>query len=625
MPEPPRNTSVDALLGQAQEAIGKASYTTALELLRRAAVLAPDNTEVRQLLAQTEQASRRHQAAVTRHQTVLRKARQIYDLLERDDLEAAREQLREAGVEHGKHEALTALEERLASQQQVAIGRRAAAHALSARKYYEAGDLRAALEDARRSLRLVDAKEVRELRDRIRTELGRQAEDRHYREAIEEARDDVERLIAARELPRADHRLQQAIDQLGHDESFEELRRRIDKAKYDQRFRQRVEWAERRAREAERLSAEADRLSLQGAHGRAVEQLENALDLDSSHPDLEAKLEAARAALDRQLAEQRHIEAVDARVAEITAHLDALRLDDADTAIRAAIEELGEPHRFVTLGTRLERLREAERGSPQAAPVDSAADGGESDTSALRRQRILAAAYSWKQALLYPLRGLGLQTGGILLGTLLVLDFLALIPPLGTTLRVLSALVLFAALGLFPPIVRATLAGRNLLPAWAELANARRWALDLLRMAGLVALACLPLLLWLATRGWHGALGAESLPFGWLLAALLGWLAAAFLVTASGATEAFGGRQMLRLERHGRSLAATDGDGLLIAGGVFAGVLLLVLLRATAVPSAPWLFGPFVRAIEVYALLAVPHLVGVVVRRHRVELARIYG
>ena len=622
MSEPSQNAPVDALLGQAQHAIGKADFATALELLRRAAGLAPDNAQVRQLLAQTEQASRRHQAAVTRHQAVLQRARQIYELLERNDLEAAREQLREAGVEFGKHEALTALEERLASQQQAAVGRRAAAHALSAREYYRNGNLRGALQDTQRSLRLVEDAKVRELHDRVRAELEHQAEAHHYRQAIEEARGDVERLIAARELPRADHRLQEAIDQLGRDESFEELRRRIDKAKYDQRFRQRVEWAERRAKEAERLSAEADRLSLQGAHGRAAEQLEAALELDPSHPDLEAKLEAARAALDRQLAEQHHSEAVDARVAEVQAHLDALRLDEAEAAIRAAIEELGEPHRFVTLGTRLERLREVERGGEQPAPAP--ADGGETDRAALRRQRILAAAYSWKQALLYPLRGTGLVLGGLLLATLLALDFLALIPALSTVFGILAVLVLCVPFGLFPQIVRETLAGHNLLPAWNELVDPKRWALDLLRMAGLLLLAGLPLLLWLATRLWHGALGADSSPLGWLLAALLGWLGTAFFVTSSGSVEAFGGRQMLRLARHGRSFGASEGDGLSVVGGVFLGALLLVLLRAALLPAAPWLFGPFVRAIEVYALLAVPHLIGVVVRRHRVELARIY-
>ncbi len=639
-----RPPSVAALLGEAQRAISKARYDAALELLQQAAMLVPEDGEVRQLLAQTERASRRHHAAFERHRAATSQGRKIEALIEAGELEAARGQLREAGLELGKHDVLSALEERLAEREDAARHDLAVELAGKARALLDAGDHRGALKIAEQSLRFAPVPEAQEIRDQAGAELDREAERRQYRQAVTEAVDDVERLLGARELVRAGQRLRQAIDQLGHHQSFEELGRRIDRAKSDLQFRQRMEWAERRSREADGLILEASRQSLKGAYGEAVERLEKARELDPSHPDLDDRLETARAAHQRQLAQRQRTEEIGHRVAEIRSHLDGLRLDAAEQAIRECTRDYGEPERFAPLATRLERLREVERsGSTQAVrrppsggTVDSSPSGetevGETDagtpsdrrteTEMLRRQQVLAAAYSWKQTFLFPFRGTGPIAFGILLAVLVFLDVLAVIPKVGFVFDLLSGLTLIAAAGLVPHVVRMTAGGRNLLPSWDELAEPARWGRDLLRLGGLLALGGLPLLLLLATRPWHGAPDAGSGILTWLTVAILAWLGASFLVAAAGATEAFGYRHAPRLSRHARGLRAGGTDALFAVDVVFLLGLLATVLAV--VPVASWLFTPISRALTVYGLLLVPHLIGVLVRRHRLELSKIY-
>ena len=49
------------------------------------------------------------------------------------------------------------------------------------------------------------------------------------------------------------------------------------------------------------------------------------------------------------------------------------------------------------------------------------------------------------------------------------------------------------------------------------------------------------------------------------------------------------------------------------------------MVRLALVPAVPWLFMPVVRALEAYGLLLAPHLIGVLIRRHRLELGKIYS
>ncbi len=609
---------VDELIRAAQDAIHRADYAAALAALQEASQLVPQDDTVTLMLAQTEKARRRHKSAVERNQSIADRGRQIEAALARGELAAARDDLRQAGIDLGRHPTLTALEEKLAEAEREDKKRQAREHIDRARARIEESDWRAALAELEHARRLdAENPDISGLSQRARAELEREAGRRHHDEAVSAARRDVERLIAARELPRAAERLREALVTLGGEERFADLQQQLDKARSDLRFRQRVEWAERRANEAESLLAEAARLSLMADYERAIERLTAARELDPSHPDIPSRLQTAQAARERQLAQQRRNQLIDRRAGRVRAHLDALRLDEAAAALAAAQRDFGEIERFAPLATRLVRLREVEGSGGMA--------GLASDSEVLERQRALAAAYSWKQTLLFPFRGFGTTVFAGLIGLLLALDLLAALPWVGGLFAALRILVPLAALGLLPEIARATLAGKNKLPRTARWLQPRRWGGDLLRFGALALAASSPLLLLLLSRPWHALLESESGPFGWLAAGVLTWLAGAVVVMAVGAAAAFGDRHAFRLRQHAAGLRAAETDALLAIGLLFALLVLVVLLRAILAAAVPWLGLPLLAAVESYTLLAAPHLIGVLVRRHRVELGQIYG
>ncbi len=537
-----------ALVRQAQEAIHKAEYRAAIGALKRAQGLKPEDRETQVLLAETEKAERRRRRAVEREQAVLQKAGEIGDLLGRDELAAGRAELESAGIEHGKHAALTSLWQRLENLEDGARRQRIDELAERARSLLAGDNLQGAREEAERVLRF-DAghRQAREIAERARTALERQAGRRHHERAVEAARHDVERLIAAGELPQASRRVRQAIEELGREEIFGELEGRLDKARDDLQFRQRIEWAERRANEAAGLIEEAALLSFKGAYGEAIERLEAARQLDPSHPETRGKLKTATLARERQIAERRRAEE--------------------------------------------------------------------------RAAQTRAAAYTWEQAFGFPFRGRGPAAfwGGLAL--LLALDALSLLPAVGTVFTALRSLVPLAAGAFVLDVVRATAAGGNRLPAW-ELAPGRRWAAGLLTVLAIAATALAPLALWVAVRPWHGGLGEESGPLGWLLAAVLLWLASAVLVLGCGAG-AFGWRRAWSFRSHFRALAIGGLDVLIAIDALFALAVVDLLGRLALAPVLPWLAVLLVAAVEVYGLLLVPHLIGIAVRRHRLELTAV--
>ncbi len=540
-----------ALVRQAQKEIHKADYRSALGALKRALGLKPDDRETQVLLAETEAAERRHRQAVEREQAVLEKAREIGGLLERGELAASRAELETAGIEHGKHAALTTLWQRLDELEGQARRRRVEELAGRAESLLEAGNLQGAREEAARVLRLDPGhRGARRIAETARTNLEREAGRRHHQQAVEAARHDVERLIAASELPQASRRVRQAIDELGREEVFSELEGQLGKARDDLQFRQRIEWAERRANEAAGLIEEAALLSLKGAYGEAIERLEAARHLDPSHPEIDGRLETAALARERQLAERR-------------------------------------------------RAKE-------------------------RAAQARAAVYSWEQVFGFPFRGRGPAVFGGGLALLLLLDALALLPWVGIVFRLLRLLVPVAAGAFVLDVVRSTVAGGNQLPAWEDLTDRRRWTADLPAVLAIAAAALAPLALWVAARPWHGGLGEDSGPLGWLFAAVLLWSASAFGVLAAGAAGAFGHRRAWSFRGHIRALSAGGLDVLIAIGTLFV-LAVADLFGRLALMASPWLAAPLIALLEVYALLLVPHLIGVAVRRHRGELGRIHG
>jgi tetratricopeptide (TPR) repeat protein len=622
-----RPPAAELLVQQAETLIRNAAYGAAMTSLRQAAELAPSDEQIRRLLAQTKNAEARQRAAIEQNQAVVAAASEIETLLGTGDLAAARRRLQAIGVEHRGHSALSKIRERLRELEKKDQGRRSQEHLAQAQTLLEKANWYGAQQEAERILRRdPENQAAQEIYFQARDQLDEEQKHRHLREAAAEAQHDVERLIGARELAQAARRLKQAVDTIGDNEDFANLAQSIDKARSDIQFRQRVEWAERRSNEASRLMQEAASLSLRGDYGTAIERLKAAHELDPTHPEIEDKLNVATIAFDRQLVDRKRNEAMAARSLHIRSQLEVLQLDQAADSLELARREFGEEERFRPLERQLEQLREAEHVSSELARLTPADLDAGTSSKILAKQRLLRSAYPWQMALLYPFRGSGRLTVFWLAALLATaLEFLAS-GPHGSIIFAIPRVLLGAILlGVFPTIVRLTVAGKNRLPTLKELAEPTLLGRDMARIGSLFFLCFLPLGLWLFSRGLHGLLGAHSSPWGWLVGAALAWLGCALMVLLSGAVEVFGKAWPQKPQRHLEAFRAAPSDTLVVVDATFLLLIAVVLLRAAFVPMVSWLGAPLASFIEIYALFAVPHLVGVLVRHRRLELARVYG
>jgi len=336
-------------------------------------------------------------------------------------------------------------------------------------------------------------------------------------------------------------------------------------------------------------------------------------------------LRAAQTARDKEVFEKKRQETIAERKAEIEKLLDGLHLELAERRLRESISELDDRRAFAPLRSRLAQLRDAERVSAELSTVASSLAHGESldhvaQATARVRQQALAATYSWPQALFYPFRGLGSL---VVLGLYLFMIGAESLPSTGwsqwATLARIVVSVLAAGFGL--GIVRATLNGQNRLSDQAL--DLRAWLLDLPLVALIAAFSSLPWLAFALTRGRHQLFAEDHGLLGWSILAVLVWISAWAFVTACGAVGAFGRGACWRVIGHLRALAA-DADVSFAIHLVFVLGVAGVLLRVVPPPVAG-LDALLASALEAWALLGVPHVIGVVVRRHRLELAKLYG
>lgn len=611
---------IAGLTHQARDAIGRADYREALTALQSAVELDPNNPALRQELERTREAAERHAQNLRRNQAVQGAADAITQLLDRNELEQARVRLRDAGIELGRHNAFDRLYQRLEELEQKTQRQRSVELSGRVRELFEAGNWRGVLQEAERLLRLEPSHtEALDLYRQARHQLDTEEGKRQRRMAFEEAQRDIERLIEGGELASASRRLESAIHEVGHEDAFVELGRRLERAQSDLKFRQRVEWAERRANEAEHLMHEAQRFTLQGAHDDAVQVLEQARTLDPSHPEIPDRLATAYAARDRQREERQRHEALDRDLQAIRGHLDALNLRAAKGLLEKARQDFDAPDRLAPLETRLERLLAAEQATSRLAQVGSGTLDPRATASLLLDQQELWQAYSWKQAFLFPLRNRGALAFGVLVLVLLGLDALGALAP---WLHLLRPIALLATLAFIPSIARATVSGENNFPGRSTLLATQHLAGMGSRAAAMALVVLLPATLWLVAAPWNPALDG---PGGWLSTVVLLWPACALWVVAIGASVTFGETQLPRIDRHARALVATPEPLLWIANGAFALLLLWIVVRLTVVPTSPWLGAPLSALLEAYGILASGHLVGVAMRREGVHLATIYA
>ncbi len=298
---------------EAQQQLTRGNYGSAVDALRQACALLPHDGDLRLALTQAERALNRHQAALAREREVGQQAQQIEALIEAERLEEARAALREAHLSSGRHRAFERLEDRLRKLERQRLRQRATRRLGRARELLADSDWHGAMAELDRALAEdPQLSEAAQLRQQARSSLELE-QGRHFTaQAIDEARRDVERLLAGRELRSADQRLSEAVSLLGRHQVFSQLGRRIDEVKAGVQAVRRREWAERRQREAAAKIGEADRLLRGSRYQEALQCLQTAESIEPELAGLKAKLSTVSAALERQLQSQQQVQPVPA-------------------------------------------------------------------------------------------------------------------------------------------------------------------------------------------------------------------------------------------------------------------------------------------------------------------------
>ncbi|MDX1630887.1 MAG: hypothetical protein R3234_03445 [Thermoanaerobaculia bacterium] len=265
----------------------------------------------------------------------------------------------------------------------------------------------------------------------------------------------------------------------------------------------------------------------------------------------------------------------------------------------------------------------------RALPLASEAPATVRELQAHRR-REAGMDYGLRDAFLYPFRGSGLF---LFFAALISLAFVTGIRAMGSmsigclawAISVLLWLGWIALLvGIQFKIVETTVDWEDELPDWPEYYSFGERLVELLTFLVIAGLQYGPALVYLSLFGWDGLATTEpSLPF-WLGFALCLWLGTALSFMAWGAAGVHWRHLSLRVDKHVQGLFATGGEGLLMINLTFLLLGLVFWLRGALGDSIPLLGAALAGTLGIYWAFLLPHLVGLLFRRNRAELHRIY-
>ena len=251
---------------------------------------------------------------------------------------------------------------------------------------------------------------------------------------------------------------------------------------------------------------------------------------------------------------------------------------------------------------------------------------GDVPATAAQRQEVARRAersdYGLVQALSYPLRGHGLFLYLIALAIGAVVGFL-LRYGLGFAPLVIGFGWLVLMIGIQFEIVASTVGWEDELPDWPQFESFGEKVGELLTWIVIALLQWGPALLFLVLSGGARLRDAEPRLSLWLVFAALLWVGTAAAVMAWGAAGAHWRHLALRLDKHLRALGAVGGDALATVNAVFA-LLGMVLVARTLLARVPLLGAIVAGAIGIYWSFLLPHLVGLLFRRHRERLTAVY-
>jgi hypothetical protein len=243
----------------------------------------------------------------------------------------------------------------------------------------------------------------------------------------------------------------------------------------------------------------------------------------------------------------------------------------------------------------------------------------------LQRRRKVTGPYTLADALAYPFRGSGLV---LYVATLLVSGVLWALGFLGGCgALILQAILWGLIVGLQFKIVRSTAEGENELPDWPDFTEVGALLLDFFTWLGIHVFIGVSVAVFFGLSVFR-LLGSGSaieprLDF-WIAFALCLWLGAAFMVMAFGAAGNYRRLKIFEIHNHVRGYLAAGADAVKITNLLFALGAVTFLMQSFLEGNVPYVGPALSSVIGVYWIFMVPHLAGLLFRRHSDTMEKLY-
>lgn len=257
-------------------------------------------------------------------------------------------------------------------------------------------------------------------------------------------------------------------------------------------------------------------------------------------------------------------------------------------------------------------------GSAPGEPASRAPSSRPLTPRILRERRRREASYSLQEALLYPFRGTGLY---LYIGTVLILGVLWAVGLVaGCASLILRAGLWGLIVGLQFKIVRSTAEGDNEIPDWPDFTDIGTMIRDFATWIAIHSLQIMAMMVYGAILGASllgGLFGAgEPKLFTWLVFAAFWWVAIAYTLMAFGAAGNYTRVHALFVHQHIPCFLACGADAVKITNLAFGFGAVVLVLRTAFESSVPLLGGVLSSLLGMYWVFLVPHLAGLLFRRH---------
>ncbi|MCU0290627.1 MAG: protein kinase [Thermoanaerobaculaceae bacterium] len=380
---------VRALLREAGRHVEQNAFPAAIERLEEAAGLAPDDTEIPEILTKTRQAHAEYEEAQRKQAAIQAAVREIRFLLQSGRLDAAEERLARGLQECGEAMELGALRQRIQAirnQEREAHVKMLLREAVASVEAFHFQDGVGKVEEALR-LKPGDPALI-EILGKMQTAWRAHEAEERRRKALGEAARGIEDLLEAGNLDRAVRRMAAVSTHLGEDERLSELGLRIQVA------------ITARLADEERLGqivAEARRLLALQSPDQALPLLEEATGLRTVSAEVTVLLGEAQALAARQAEQRRRMQEMLEAAAAVEERVRAGELDDAERALGLAEKMFAGEVAIRGLRRRLEQQRTQAKALQVIALVEDA--------------RVLASVEQYEKAILEAQQAQALDSG----------------------------------------------------------------------------------------------------------------------------------------------------------------------------------------------------------------------